>query len=162
MKLHNSYHQPDRGFTLVELVVVVVVLGILAAVAIPKLFNVTAEAEKAAVATMVSTLESTLGMHCAKQFLNGGAIVRHNPFDDLSNVPSNYNGAMATVNPTTTPDKTWSYRNDGWIMYNPSQDITGGWTSGGEKFIIYRVDAVVETGDTVGLWLNPVSYSYSW
>jgi len=158
----RSSRRDERGFTLVELVVVVVVLGILAAVAIPKLFSITAEAEKAAVATMIGSLESTLGMYTSKQFVQGNSIVRHNPFDDLSNIPTNYNGAMATVNATNTPDKTWSYRNDGWIMYNPSQNITGGWLNGGERFIIYRVDAVVDGTDTVGLYLNVASYAYTW
>lgn len=40
-KLHNA-----KGFTLIELVIIIVVLGILAAVAIPKYQDISGEAEK--------------------------------------------------------------------------------------------------------------------
>lgn len=151
------------GFTLIELVVVIVVLGILAAIAIPKLFSVTEEAEKAAVANMVSSLESALSAYTAKQFVNGQSITIHNPFDDLSNIPTNYKGVNDPVNTTNTPNGTWSWRATGnWIMYNPKSKITGGWNNG-EQFIIYQVQAVVDGTDTVGLRLTTTpSYTYTW
>ncbi len=154
----------SSGFTLIELVVIIVILGILAAVAIPKLFNVAEEAERAAVATMVSNLESALSMNVARQFVQGGSIAVHNPFDDLSNTPENYNGVNDPVTVANTPDGKWSYRPSGnWIMYNPKSAITGGWLNGGERFIIYQVQPVVDGTDTVGLRLNTTgAYTYSW
>jgi len=158
-----SRQKSESGFTLIELVVIIVVLGILAAIAIPKLFSVSEEAEKAAVATMVSNLESALSAYTAKQFVNGQPIVVHNPFDDLSNIPTNYKGVNDPVTTVNTPNGTWSWRATGnWIMYNPKTAITGGWTNG-EPFIIYQVQTVVDGGDTVGLRLTTTpAYAYTW
>lgn len=153
-----------KGFTLIELVVIIVVLAILAAVAIPKLFDVTEEAEQASVAAMVSSLESALSIYTAKQFVKGNPIQVHNPFDDLSNIPSNYVGVNDPVTPTNTPNGKWSYRPSGnWIMYNPKSNITGGWLNNGERFIIYQIQAVADGTDTVGVRLNTTSaYAYQW
>jgi prepilin-type N-terminal cleavage/methylation domain-containing protein len=49
---------PQRGFTLVELVVVIVILGVLAAFAIPRFVNLNGYAEQSAVGNFVGALKS--------------------------------------------------------------------------------------------------------
>jgi type IV pilus assembly protein PilA len=47
----------QKGFTLIELMVVIVIIGILAGVAIPKMFGMSAKAKASEVAPAVSTFE---------------------------------------------------------------------------------------------------------
>lgn len=56
MRAHNTR---QRGFTLIELVVVIVIIGILAAFAIPRFANVAKDARTSALRGLAGTLRST-------------------------------------------------------------------------------------------------------
>ncbi|WP_020183901.1 MULTISPECIES: prepilin-type N-terminal cleavage/methylation domain-containing protein [unclassified Methylotenera] len=61
----------QSGFTLVELIVVIVVLGILAATALPKFVNVSKEARVASVNGIAGALRSSVALVQAKYYASG-------------------------------------------------------------------------------------------
>lgn len=153
-----------RGYTLVEVVVIIIIVGIITAIVTPKIFSITRGAEPETVDEMILRLESALDTYSAKQRLEDQPIEMHNPFDDLPDSPEAYAGQTNTINSINTPDGCWAWRPTGnWIMYNPRSPIDGGWLNSDERFIIYQVQPVVEENTIVGLRLTTTeAYEFTW
>ena len=105
------FMRSKKGFTLVELMVVVIILGILVAIAIPIYNNVTGDAQKKACAANERTLEGAVAMY---QAANGGKMP--SSLDDL--VPS-----FIEAIPTCPVDGTSSYKlnSNGTVSCNSSK-----------------------------------------
>lgn len=59
----------ERGFTLIELILIIVVLGIMAALAIPKFLDMRADAKKAAVQGSLGGVRSAVANYKANQIV---------------------------------------------------------------------------------------------
>ncbi|MEE9553668.1 MAG: prepilin-type N-terminal cleavage/methylation domain-containing protein [candidate division Zixibacteria bacterium] len=75
----------EKGFTLIELVIIIVVLGILASVAIPKYKNIVAESREAACKGSLGSLRSGVSIYYANAAVTTGVAVWP-PMDSLSTV----------------------------------------------------------------------------
>lgn len=58
----KEQRQNQRGFTLIEVMVVVVILGILAAIVVPRLLDEPEKARRTSAATQIRSFEEALGM----------------------------------------------------------------------------------------------------
>ncbi len=104
----------SRGFSLLELVVVVVIIGILLAVALNRLLPYIDEAERVGVLTFESQIKSTLVTDAAKRIAGGRAasiseLNGINPMRLMLEPPKNYVGEKREDQRNAVPRRSWYF-----------------------------------------------------
>lgn len=68
----KTFHR-QAGFTLIELIVIIVILGILAATALPNFINISSDARKVALNGLAGSIKSTVALVQGKYIASGGS-----------------------------------------------------------------------------------------
>lgn len=97
----------QNGFTLIELIIVMVILGIMAAVAVPKYLDSITNAEAAAEDAVVTSMLAGLEQYANNSLYTSGRTTwPTNPFSALKEAPAGYN---AGSNVAAAVDGEWTF-----------------------------------------------------
>ena len=96
----------NKGFTLIELIMVTIILGILAAVAIPRYMSTVDKAEEAAEDAVISSIRAGLETYATEQLMESGRRTwPDSPWSALATKPSGY----TTDATDADTDGEWTY-----------------------------------------------------
>ena len=126
-----------NGFTLIELIIVMVILGIMAAVAVPRYLDSISNAEKSAEDAVISSIRAGLTQYANNSlYETGRAEWPTNPFDALSEKPAGFTADSSDAD----VDGEWTFSN-GRITHQRADNSRYYW----------EYDKGVQTGDQAAI-----------
>ena len=109
-----------NGFTIIELIMVMIIIGVLAAVAIPRFQDVVIESEVAVEQRVINTIYNGLETYAREKYVaNGVRSWPENPFTALSKLPPDYDDDLYVL--SLMKDRDWIFTGDG---NNPAYNNT--------------------------------------
>lgn len=113
----------QRGFSLLELIVVVIIISLLLVVAIDRLIGLQEKAERTAMENVIGTLKSAVGIKVAEHIVKQKVrrlyrLVGTNPMDQLAELPKNYLGVLDRPDANTLENGNWYFdASQGVLVY---------------------------------------------
>lgn len=162
----------SKGFTILELIVVIAVVALLATVALPKFYTLTRRAEVLGAQGMVGNVRSALSLQMARGLYQGedlsawaydGKHALYPMRDLLLEPPQNYRGVVAESNERGC---WYDDKNSHELVYVLRNDDNVAGVTGVPKKVRWRIEAVYdergpEEKRVIGLLLQP-SIQHQW
>lgn len=104
----------QQGFTLFEIVIVVLIIGVLMTFAIDRMLQLQITAERVSVQHMIGTLSSAVNLQGAELVVEKGlgslkSLENTNPMQYLSELPYNYIGIKSDSTSGQLPTQSWYF-----------------------------------------------------